>query len=435
MKSENGDNPFFQQDLHMLETLCGKHLIEPGEGQAVPKFCTPLAYYETYDRGSSSNNMIDIDQVFNFLDQEGAELGLGKIGDKLRNLFSAIPSAIPMDDTTKDFRKIFLPDLNEQSSQLDVLRSTGKMMSQLIGDKEFYKGLRKSISENGLQLDQNSGNWEPEEVIANIDAFLLNTGLQKDFLGYIDYIYELRNEKPDHMTYFSECYNMLDLMGYKSDKLPKPTDTAMNIYTDAQHAYYAGYCDFFVVEDKNLSTKSQVLFRKFGLKVRVLAAKDCIREISQVLWDHQQDSLELNFFERAMKVFESGKIEKTVASDSQIDAYFLVSELPVRYFDYFTHAVVYEQKNEGKRTLFFRRMVDNFSNFHYYTELEHLYRKIATFFGWTDHIDFEQIDRNIYANEQVEIGFSYPFGTVGIQYTEDGTRNALLVYTLDIRKE
>src|SRR5690606_34373119 len=137
-------------------------------------------------------------------------------------------------------------------------------------------------SEEGFILDKNSGNWSMDEVIANVDAFLKEVGFNKDFLAYVDYVFELRNEKPDPLVYFTACYGILDLMGYKTDKLPKPTDTAMNIYTDAQHAFYAAHCDYFVVADKNLFTKAKVLYHKFGIRTKVIFPHEMIDMLKRI---------------------------------------------------------------------------------------------------------------------------------------------------------
>lgn len=59
-------------------------------------------------------------------------------------------------------------------------------------------------------------------------------------------------DKVDGFQFFMAAYSILDLIGYKSDKLPKATNAMNSVNIDAQYAYFAAFCDYLITQDSHL---------------------------------------------------------------------------------------------------------------------------------------------------------------------------------------
>lgn len=59
--------------------------------------------------------------------------------------------------------------------------------------------------------------------------------------------------------FFIAAYAMLDLIGYKPDKLSKASLAMNSVNTDAKHAFFAAFCDYFVTQDAHLTCKARSL--------------------------------------------------------------------------------------------------------------------------------------------------------------------------------
>src|SRR5690625_6030828 len=114
------------------------------------------------------------------------------------------------------------------------------------------------MADYGFKLESNSGNWSYDEVIKNIDDFLMKLGTKMTYLEYIETIFKQKKESVNQYEYYTTAYLMLDMIGYKVDKLPKPMDNMQNIQADSEHSFYGAYCDYFVAMVKKLRIKSKV---------------------------------------------------------------------------------------------------------------------------------------------------------------------------------
>ncbi|QNL51955.1 hypothetical protein H8S90_10455 [Olivibacter sp. SDN3] len=432
MKSNKQDNPYFQVDLNTLTSLAGKHLLCYENGMVTPKFGTPGMYYKDYDDGLDNASLFDMEANFNLFDEMGREMGVEDIGTHVKKIFDAIPSLIEITDKNKDTMKLFFPGLKEGATQWDVFKESGFLLGRMLEDRIYYKNLRKTISGEGFHLDRNSGNWNVEDVIDNINKFLRNIGLDKDFLGFMDYIFELRNENPDDMTYFSGCYSMLDMMGYKSDKLPKTTDTAMNIYTDAHHAYYAGHCDYFIVGDENLAKKAKVLYKLFDVKTVVLHPSEMVQKVGEVMVDFSVENI--GFLNAAFELIKRGMDFKEYPELSENGSRHVSYRLPAFYFDFFNYVSWEEYPDKNALLITFKKRKRNFSKFYYYTEIESIVRLVVSFFDRKCDFDLENITQDIKNGKEVSFSIMTDFGLVALNFEEvDGLKRPQLVYVVSVK--
>ena len=429
MKSYSVDNKFFQIDLDNLQWLSDKHLLHWEDDFVKPMFCTPTDYFKGYDNDLDLTSLLDIDSTFNYLDKEMDENGLSKklpSFSMFREFFKSVPSNIQVSNENQKLVDIMFPDLNENASSWDVMLGSGKMLQSLMTDREYYKNLRSVTAHQGFNLDRNAGNWDPKDVIRNIDSYLVKLGLGKDFLSFVDYVFELRNEKPNPMVHFLACYNMLDLMGYKADKLPKPTDTAMNIQTDAQHAYYAAHCDFFIVSDKNLAVKAKVLYHFFGIQTKVISPREMKDAIENRRGNSPKSGETINEIFALLKDVNS----RVDFPEHAIDGGTAFScKLPQLYFDFFTDVSVLEDPENKRYTFSFFRRSRNISNFYFYTEVESLLQQVFTVLKWNPDKSFSEMATDLMNNDNVVYTKLLDFG-VAIIDLEDKKLSPKLTYII-----
>lgn len=73
---------------------------------------------------------------------------------------------------------------------------------------------------------------------------------------------------------FLSFFNFLDFIGFWRDKLTEKSNLARAY--DANHAYHASICDFFVTNDIRTMHKSNVVYQTYGYKTKAITYKDYI---------------------------------------------------------------------------------------------------------------------------------------------------------------
>src|SRR5690606_8442487 len=112
---------------------------------------------------------------------------------------------------------------------------------------------------------------------------------------------------------YTTAYLLLDMVGYKPDNLPKPTDNMQNIQNDAEHSFYSAHCDYFVVIDKKLAIKTKVLFKEFNIPTIVISPKEFIETIKNKLHfintnkHFVNEAIDLLENENIVEIYEKGE--------------------------------------------------------------------------------------------------------------------------------
>lgn len=73
---------------------------------------------------------------------------------------------------------------------------------------------------------------------------------------------------------FLSCFNILDALGFWQDKINK--GSTMNRLYDANHAYFASTCDYFVTDDRNTRNKANCVYKMYGYNTKAISYKDFI---------------------------------------------------------------------------------------------------------------------------------------------------------------
>jgi hypothetical protein len=283
MKSYSPDNELFDVDLRTLEFLSEKHLIRWGKEGVEPLFGTPKEYFEGEKDKEDIFSLMDMEKLFEDLNDSNSDVGLGDLGTLLKTLFQLQPAGIEITDENQDVLKKMFPNLKPSSTMWDLMKDVGPFSKKLLQDRGFYKDFRETLRNQGFKLELNSGNWRYEDVIKNIDSFLLGSGANMTYLEYVEASLKHKKEPINQYEYYTTAYLMLDMIGYKTDSLPKPTDNMQNIQTDAEHSFFGAYCDYFVAIDKKLKIKSKVLYNEFNIPTKIIEPNELIAELEKVI--------------------------------------------------------------------------------------------------------------------------------------------------------
>lgn len=89
-----------------------------------------------------------------------------------------------------------------------------------------------------------------------------------DFIHY----YVTASDDGNRMASFMSFFNVLDLLGFWRDKVKE--GSMLNRTYDAQHAYFATGCDYFVTNDHRTCMKANVLYQYYGYKTKALSLKE-----------------------------------------------------------------------------------------------------------------------------------------------------------------
>lgn len=358
------------QDINTLESLVDNHLLAFNKNTTHPYLATPTEYYQ-------NNKDRDLDTVPDFADlvsSVGQDIPV--LGGLLKS-FLSFPMPIPEVAREQKLLGMMLPDLPDAPTLGDILHSSITFINKMLGDKEYYKSYRSSIQSSGFTLDENSGNWKSDEVVPNISARMKKLGIDKTFQEFILAGFGKRDKVSD-FEFFLAAYSLLDMIGYKSDKLPKSKNAMNSVNTDAQHAYFAAFCDYLVTQDSHLASKARALYSEFGISTKVISPADIIRELE----DNRKDEL-VSFLEEQLR-------EENVERHEERS---VVYKFTRRFLGIFTHCVVYDQDDGTLIEL--KLAFDNYSYFVFYDEAWIMVDIVADYLGRPSDAEYETIRQSI----------------------------------------
>lgn len=433
MKSYRPDNELFFEDLNTLQFLSEKHLLRWGKEGIEVLFETPEAYFEDEKNKEDVFSLMDVEKIFEELDESTDELGLGKMGTLMKSLFQLHPNGININDGNQAILKKMFPNVKSDSTMWDLMKDIGPFSKKLLQDGEYYKDFRKSIGEQGMKLDPRvAGNWTFDEVIKNIDEFLSSLGTKMTYLEYIESSLKHKKEPINQYEYYITAYLMLDMIGYKTDKLPKSTDNMQNIQIDGEHSFYGAYCDYFVAIDKNLRIKSKVLYNEFNISTKILEPKELMEELKKVIHTAPKD---VNFIEEVFSFCKSENLVESIplSKGNKVETYAFM--LPKFYFNFFNF-VIYENYSEEEGIVFtFKKAFKNFSRFIYYTEAERVIESITEFFGYANKEERDLKKKQfVYESEDVAFEWSFEGGLIRLAKDEENHR-PILNYIISTKKK
>lgn len=376
MRSEGDER--LQQDIQTLESLADNHLLcyNQKENAASPYLAAPSEYYRDH-KGQ------DLDLIPNFSDiMSSIDKDVPRVGGLLKS-FLDIPFPIPDALRSQELWAMMLQDLPDSPTLGDVINSGMKFFNKMQGEKDFYKSYRSAVKATGFSLGSNAGNWKSDEVVPNISVQMKALGIDKSFKDFVVMGLD-KKEKVDDFKRFIAAYSMLDMIGYKSDKLSKASNAMNSVITDAQHAYFAAFCDYLITQDLHLASKAKALYYEFGISTKVISPQEAITELSE------NRNVDLVTFLR-----EQIKEENVDRRENGATTF----KLSERFLGLFSHCVVYEQDADGITRLVFKLAFDNYSRSLFFDEAGIIVDTVCEFFGWPSKEDYEIARKRIVAGD------------------------------------
>lgn len=368
MRSRGDDR--LMQDIQMLESLVDNHLLAYQKNTTHPFLLTPTEYYQ-------NNKDRDLDTVPDFADlvsSVGQDIPM--LGGLLKS-FLSFPMPIPNIAREQKLFGMMLPDLPDAPTLGDVLHSSTTFINKMLGDKEYYKSYRYSIRSSGFTLDENSGNWKSDEVVPNISTQMKKLGIDKTFQDFVLAGFGKRDKVSD-FEFFIAAYSLLDMIGYKSDKLPKSSNAMNSVNTDAQHAYFAAFCDYLVTQDSHLASKARALYSEFGISTKVISPSEIIAELEE----NSKDVL-VSFLQEQLREDNVERHEERA----------VVYKFTRRLLGIFSHGVVYA--NDDETLIELKLAFDNYSFFVFYDEARIMVDTVADYLGRPSDAEYETIRQSI----------------------------------------
>lgn len=356
MKSykENGSNEYFERDLKRLEAVCETHLMRYFDKQLNLHRCPPTEFLEK--EGKDYPIIKDIFKPDFFKDS------LHIAGLDLYGLFSDSLKAVSFE------KAIEIPLIGSFSNAFEFLNCTMAFLEKVFTNKEFVKTIR--VNTTGAVKDKEItgiNDYNPKDVIGVINNYCAQYGLGTDFVGMIKKVL-IKEHQGDEKLLFESLYSSLDLMCYHPDKRD-----LLNIMTDADHAFYGGFCDVLVTDDTKMRYKAEAVYSYFGIQTKILSKKELFRYLADVI------DGEMKIEEPIKEVLSNQHIPESYNKD---DVYLKWTTLDYPFLGYFDKLEYQLDLCSGQSCFVFSNQL----RYTYYTEIDKLFNILKEVFNKPDFI-------------------------------------------------
>jgi hypothetical protein len=300
------------------------------------------------------------------------------------NKFKEIP------DEQKELFSKMLPLDKESITMYDLMERFISFSQEMKEDNKLYSELRRFIYKSF-----NQGKYDVRNEKIDFNEAFKDSHFQKTFVDYVKGSIHTKHE--GHIMYYDfylQSYSTLDILGISKDKI-KSKNGFNNISNDAQHSYYARYCDYLITEDKGLTEKSKALYALYDVHTKVLSVEEFLIILPQIGVDTENDAS--HFVSKFKKdTIEGKKLESRTEQDNTI---IIPIEITESYFNFFDRL---EQFVLPSGEIYF--ILTKAEGHHYlarpnYREQEALVNKCVNFFGADGNqlgfFDFEKENEEI----------------------------------------
>lgn len=343
--SKSDDNLYYyNQDIHLLSSICKHHLLEyeANINSPYPYRCTPNEYFEI--NGSELdlfNSGFSKDAFLNCLQNKGIET----------NAFIA-------DLENQAIEPIVIPIINIKIHNMYELISTMfEYGEHMMKNKSLPKEIKQYIqaTTDKLQYKAIQG-ANPNNVFDKLNI-VTSSQTSKTFIDILEK--QILEGSKSNIELFTLLYISLNFSGYQSDT----NRNLQNIYTDAEHAYYASSCDIFVSNDSRLRSKSTAIYNSYNIPTKIITTNELIQLMESEL------SLEYDLshmFNEVLPLYGVPRID----GDNNI-----YRQLPFRFLGLFNYCIKADMPNINTTTGIFRIVISP-RDYVFYSELEHFFELI-----------------------------------------------------------
>lgn len=368
-------NPLFLQDLDTMTVLCQDQFMYFEDGTSYTRSMSPREALSLYrPELGDDGEPFDIQKVLEEMDKNFADKGYPQIGSSVQALWSM---PLHFDENWPSVLKVLFPDLKKGSTILDLIKGMGPIADDPTNKSRWIE-MRASIEADGASIKNATTNVTLETAVQRIDVFVKEKLNFPTYRAFIDDGLKHEKQKPDELKWFQQAYQMLDLLGYKPDTLSKPGVSVRNIYHDAEHAFFAQFCDFLITDDKNLKAKAAVLYRLLGVTTEVVGSANAITRIEKTIKPTPQSPED--FIDQVVAEYVNGNEVPPELIEVGPESVVIARKARLPIFDFFTHVICHTSSKQGA-VLQIRHVVVDQPRFSYAKEIRHVLRAIIIALG------------------------------------------------------
>ncbi|RXJ45932.1 hypothetical protein [Gelidibacter gilvus] len=373
-----------QKDLEYITSITDNNcFFNDGKGNIQLGFMNPIELYEERIDSQDLFRDFSIDKLFAPFDIDDDDEVIAPLITLLKGLLKSIPldntfkEAFKNPEITKEMEKMF-PDLKDNLTFEGWFKTFGNMYNRL-NDTEDYKGLREAVQKIGVNSSHFSQGKNPYDVIG--DAY------QKLGTNPFETNSDLVSSKntPDWFNELSNEYILLDMHGYKQDKVKvdnKNKQTFRNTTDDAFHSAFASRCDFYITSDKKNIDKSKAIYKKFGVETCVMTPDEFTEYYNDFLDIHSFDEHLSNLID----VIKKGKGYYKFGNeyDEKGEPFSFVGFSNHYFFNFFNKVRICTSSSNGT---FYLLTKEHPSRIYYiaYKEIENVLKMFVNHFGVDDN--------------------------------------------------
>ena len=375
---EGEANTCFEEDLDKLETICETHLMRYFENKLNIHRCSPREFLEKEGKDYPVSKFLLNPNLL----KESLKIGELDLYDSFCESLKSISFGTTIE----------LPLFGSFTNAFEFLDRSLSFIEKMLTDKEFVKTIRKGAAANVNDKEITCINdYNPKEVIGAINGFFKRYGADADFEGLIKKVI-IDNQQGNEMLVFESLYAGLDIMQFHSDK-----KGLMNTMADADHAFYAGFCDVLVTDDAKMRLKAEAVYSYYGIETKIISKK----ELMDYLVNELQGECDLEAPSRTLLSVQ--RVPKEFDNDIEFSRIKLEHAF-LSYFNIMEYQVV---KSVGRSFFLFAREIELKECF-YYTETDKLFNIIKGILCDSDMIEaFEKEYVEKFNSNDRSAGFSF----------------------------
>lgn len=358
----------------------------------------PFEFFET-----CNDAKIDLSNIFNSADEKLRGLG---ISANLNSLFKNNGNSVISQNQNQTFFQKFQTEGTFESLVGDVL----EMLHNSQSNNDLLKFVRESFDKD---LPRKVLGNVQENVFDFLNQQLPETTFKKTFDQLTIDSLKLKNKDKSASRFdqFITSYNMLDLVGYKSDN----KSNIPNIVSDSFHAFYAAHCDIFLSEDKRLRGKAKVIYEEFNIDTLIFSEKEFCEYVDQLIVKiNGIETILVDIFKHIIEL-PVQTIYSSVENRSTIKNYFL----QVFFAGYFDH-LFWVETIENYRILTFFKHNKTYSNWIYSKELKSLVKTFINILGPDINNNHEfQTESQEFSDQKTWIGRNWQFENFSVILDHD----------------
>lgn len=268
------EHEMIREDLDYIKILTENLCIFNSKNQIVIDYYDPGELLDQRIEEAPMFKNLSIDSFFPSFEDQPL---LNNLADKYKDLIASIPldpsikKSYDNPESAKLMDNMF-PGLKDDFTMSGLFKCFGQMLQKL-NEEEGYKELRKAAQKVGVNSSHFNENKNPYDVIK--DAYK-KIGVEN---FNIDELVNSSNVAPKWFNEITNEYIILDMHGYKSDKVKvntKEKKTFKNTTEDAFHTAFASKCEFYITNDERNLNKARAVYEKLEINTTVLNTNEFV---------------------------------------------------------------------------------------------------------------------------------------------------------------